>query len=54
MGYREYVDNARDDLSLAVARQQGEEQRTTVAMAQVWATLALAEAIREGCCVSRS
>lgn len=47
MSFREYAGNAESDLSLAVTRQEGAEQRATVAMAQVWATLALAEAIRE-------
>ncbi|MGH3785491.1 MAG: hypothetical protein ACRDRG_02835 [Pseudonocardiaceae bacterium] len=47
MSYDEYARNARDDLAEATQR-EGDEQRAAVRAAQVWATLALAEAVREG------
>jgi hypothetical protein len=46
--YDEYRSNAEHDLSRALSELVGDEQRAAVAGAQVWATLALAEAIREG------
>lgn len=48
MSYQEYATNAGHDQSRALVELTGDEQRATVAAAQVWATLALAEAIREG------
>ncbi len=48
VSYHEYRSNAEHDLSRALSELAGDEQRAAVAGAQVWATLALAEAIREG------
>ena len=48
MSYDEYRNNAEHDLSRALSELAGDEQHAAVAGAQVWATLALAEAIREG------
>jgi hypothetical protein len=48
VSYDEYRSNAEHALSRALSELAGDEQHAAVAGAQVWATLALAEAIREG------